>query len=252
MRAFFTQRPVIAALCVWIVNFAIQGAGAAAFQAAAPQIPELIQRLMLLIFLCVMTVALLFALSYWREAGFVGPSRWRNTGLIWLPLLLSPLPLVGGFRPLDAGTIAIFVAGYLLTGFFEESLFRGILLGFLKAKGVWAGVLISSVLFATGHLTRLFFGSAPATVGWQVLFAFCFGVAYSALRLRMGTIWPLIFLHALWDFMLNAAHLPTMLYPVAYLILLGYGIFLLRRGVTLAEKAVQPESASARAVAPQG
>ncbi len=252
MRAFFSRRPIIATLGVWVLIFAIQGVGAAVFQAVAPQIPELIQRLLLLILLCVLTVALLFGLRYWREAGFVGPSRWRDMGLIWLPLLLSLSPLIGGVRPLDSGTISIFVVGYLLTGFFEESVYRGIFLGFLKSKGVWAGVLISSILFGSEHLTRLFFGSAPATVGWQVLFAFCQGVAFCALLLRTGTIWPLIFLHALWDFMLNTAHLPMMLYPVVYLTLLGYGVFLLRRGVTLTGEAARPESGATPAAAPQG
>ena len=174
-------------------------------------------------------VVLLFALGYWRGAGFIGPSRWRQLGLIWLPL-----SLLGGLQPLDAGTIAVFVVGYLATGFFEESMFRGVILGFLRPLGVWRAVLICSALFGSLHLTRLFFGSAPATVTWQVFFAFCFGVAFCALRLRTGTIWPLILLHALWDFTLNAAHLPMVLYPLEYLALLAFGVFLLRGGVALA------------------
>ena len=252
MRDFFSRRPVVAALGVWIVNFAIQSAGALAFQAVAPQVSELIQRLILVLLLCALTVVLTSALGYWREAGYVGFSRWRQLGLIWLPLALTPLPLIGGFQSLDIGTLIIFITGYLATGFFEETIFRGVLLGFLRPLGIGKAVAISSVLFATGHLTRLLFGSAPATVGWQILFTFCFGVAYCAMRLRMGTIWPLILLHALWDLLLNTGHLPMMLYPVEHLALLGYGIFLLRRGATLADAATLPMQAASETISVQG
>lgn len=233
MKAFFIRRPVTAALLIWLVDFGVQLVGAALFKAVAPQVPELIQRLLLLFVLCAGTAALVAGLGAWGNVGYNGPSRWRNLHLLWLPLLLSFLPLIGGVQALDAATIAIFVVGYLATGFMEETLFRGVILSYLRRGGIARAVAISSVSFGLLHISRLFFGSAPMTVIWQALFAMCFGVAFCALRLRTGTIWPLILLHALWDFVLNTAHLPMMLYPVVHLALLGYGLFLLRRGVAL-------------------
>ncbi len=235
MRAFFTRRPLLGALAIWVVSFAFQASGAAIINKIAPQTPELIQRLILLLLLCVGVVALLTALRWWRGAGFVGPSHWRNLWMIAPPALLCIVPLLGGVQSLDTATLAIFVVGYLGTGFMEESLFRGVILGFLHPRGVGQAVAVSTILFATLHLTRLFFGSAPMTVAWQILFAACWGVALAGLWLRMGTIWPIIGLHALWDFTLNIGHLPTMLYPVVHLALLGYGIYLLRSGVRKGE-----------------
>lgn len=234
MKAFILRRPVTAALLIWMVDFGVQLLGAVLFKAVAPQVPDLIQRLALLLLLCAGTAALVAGLGAWGKVGYNSPSRWRNLHLLWLPLLLSFLPLIGGVQALDAGTIAIFVVGYLATGFMEETLFRGVILSYLRQGGIGRAVAISSISFGLLHISRLFFGSAPMTVAWQVLFAMCFGVAFCALWLRTGTIWPLILLHALWDFVLNTAHLPTMLYPVVYLMLLGYGLFLLRRGVALA------------------
>lgn len=234
MKAFFLRRPVTAALLIWLADFGIQLLGAALFKVVAPQVPDLIQRLALLLLLCAGTAALVAGLGAWGGVGYNSPSRWRNLHLLWLPLLLSFLPLIGGVQALDAGTIAIFVVGYLATGFMEEMLFRGVIFSYLRKRGIGRAVAISSISFGLLHISRLFIGSAPMTVAWQVRFAMCFGVALCALRLRTGTIWPLILLHALWDFVLNSAHLPPLLYPVVHLVLLGYGRFLLRRGVALA------------------
>lgn len=87
------------------------------------------------------------------------------------------------------------------------------------------------------------------TVAWQILFAACWGVALAGLWLRMGTIWPIIGLHALWDFTLNIGHLPMMLYPVVHLALLGYGIYLLRSDAHKGE-AVAPQEQPATIAAP--
>jgi membrane protease YdiL (CAAX protease family) len=241
MRAFFTRRPLLGALAIWVVSFVFQAGGAAIITNVAPQTPELIQRLILLLLLCVGVVALLTALHWWRGAGFVGPSHWRNLWMIAPPALLCIVPVVGGVQSLDAATLAIFVVGYLGTGFMEESLFRGVIFGFLRPRDLGRAVAISTILFATLHLTRLFFGSPPMTVAWQILFAACWGVALAGLWLRMGTIWPIIGLHALWDFTLNTGHLPMMLYPVVHLALLGYGIYLLRSGARKGEASAPQE-----------
>lgn len=96
MRAFFVRRPLTAALLIWLVDFGTQLGGAALLKAVAPQVSELIQRLLLVLLLCAGTAALVAGLGAWGKAGFNGPPHWRNVHLLWLPLLLSFLPLVGG------------------------------------------------------------------------------------------------------------------------------------------------------------
>jgi uncharacterized protein len=90
-------------------------------------------------------------------------------------------------------------------------------------------VLLSSALFGAAHLTNVLFRGNPALVAAQAVGAFSFGVGYAALRVRTGTIWPLMVLHMLTDLLAAVGGLPRIPILVAQdVILLGYGLFLLR------------------------
>jgi membrane protease YdiL (CAAX protease family) len=92
--------------------------------------------------------ALLAARGWWHAVGFTAPRHWHNPWVLLLPALVVAAPLVGGVRTdLDASQIAVFVVGYLFTGFAEESVFRGVLLRVLSPHGVRRAVLVSLLLF---------------------------------------------------------------------------------------------------------
>ena len=57
-----------------------------------------------------LAVALLAALGWWREAGFNRLSRWRNLHLLWFPLLVGTLSLLGGVEVTEP---ALFVPAML-------------------------------------------------------------------------------------------------------------------------------------------
>lgn len=127
------------------------------------------------------------------------------------------------------------VLGYALTGFFEEALFRGLILGVLRPAGVWPAVWISSALFGAAHLPNMLFGQAPAIAVAQAVGAFCFGVGYAAVRLHTANVLPLMVLHFLTDLFLRIDALPTWAHWTAMVggdtLLLIYGLILLRQSV---------------------
>jgi membrane protease YdiL (CAAX protease family) len=132
--------------------------------------------------------------------------------------------------------LAVLVVGYALTGYLEEALFRGVVLGVLRPAGTWPAVLLSSALFAAAHLPNVLFGQAPAVTAAQAVGTFCFGVGYAALRLRTGSVLPLMLLHFLTDLLLRVDALPAWAHWTAMVggdtVLLLFGLLLLLRRPT--------------------
>ena len=226
----FRRYPVVSALVLVAAEVALAiGVGLAATAIVPP-----IQKLPDFIALCAIAIAmvvLVTALGWWRVVGCNRPAEWRDLKLLILPALLVFLPLIGGFKAFDTGTIIFLLVGYLLTGFFEETFFRGVILRILRPKGVWTAVLLSSLLFGLAHSTNLFlrFSGQPVLVGLQIIGVFTFGMGYAALRLRTNTIWPLMILHAATDMFLAVGQLPVLLVaPLQDTILLVYAFFLIR------------------------
>ena len=182
---------------------------------------------------------LLSMLGWWRDAGFNAPRNWRNLHLMLVPvlLLLGPtLLLQPQLPPLDK--IAPLVIVVLLIGFQEEAIFRGVLLRAFAPRGVLQAVLISAFLFGIIHANSLLVGRDPAFVVAQVVASFLGAIGLAALRFRIATIWPLVLLHALNDFVQFsatggieaqqvAAYLPFLKIGIAGLMAL-YGLYLLR------------------------
>jgi membrane protease YdiL (CAAX protease family) len=204
------------------------------------------------------TLILVTFLGWWKFIGYNGPSQWRNLWLLLLPAVAICLPLLAGVKAIDAGTLAFLLVGYLLTGVYEETLFRGVILRILQPKGVWTAVLLSSLLFGLAHSTNLFirFSGNPVIVVLQIIGAFTFGIGMAALRLRTNTIWPLILLHAFGDLFLHLGNLPIPLMDAGVdTILLIYAIVLIemmrrRNPRTDADIAAEREVRSSYAMVP--
>jgi CAAX protease family protein len=188
--------------------------------------------------LALIGIALLGYLGWWEVAGYTRLIRLRELPLFLLPLVISLLSLSSGVvvtAPLQVVTFALFA---LLIGFSEETFFRGLMVTSLLPRGVSRAVIISSFLFAAPHLLNVLAGI------WDPLFAladtiaaFGIGITFAALRVRTGSIWPLIGLHALIDFCallalgsieITAQSAESLTVSVFIGILLtGYGLFLI-------------------------
>ena len=149
-------------------------------------------------------------LGWWRLAGFTPLREWRSP-LTVIPLILSlALPAAGlwahRIMPISAMVLTLQV-GFLLIGVsMEEIIYRGVILEALRRYGLLWQIALSSMLFGLSHVDNLFLpGSDPVGVWYQIFEAILIGVLFASARLRMNTIWPVLVIHAVYDFMLVLA-----------------------------------------------
>lgn len=149
-------------------------------------------------------------LGWWRLAGFTRPQEWRSP-LMAIPLVLTlSLPAVGlsghGFMPTTAMILTLQVGFMLIDVSMEEIIYRGVVLEALRRYGLLWQIALSSTLFGLSHVDNFFLpGSDPAGVWYRMFEAVLIGVVFAGARLRMNTIWPLLAVHAAYDFMLVLA-----------------------------------------------
>lgn len=188
-----------------------------------------------------------YAMPDRRQAGLLPPAPWRSVRLVWLPLLYTLLMLLvswAGEFP-DMRTTAVIACNTTLVALSEELMFRSILLqGMLSRYALLPSVLASSAIFGVVHAVNGFSTGDVHAALWQSIAAALQGVAYAAIRVRTGSVWPMVVVHGLWDFSLMtsaisaASQNETSVLPVAALAavlpLCLYGLYLLRRrAVTL-------------------
>jgi membrane protease YdiL (CAAX protease family) len=138
----------------------------------------------------------------WGDLGFGPPRPGRTVLLGWLHLLFIAgfvaVAVAGGLPP---STVVLFVlVNTLMVGFSEEVMFRGFLLSaFRGVMGVWPAVIVTSVMFGAVHVANGFITGAWGAAGMQATMAAMSGLAFAAIRVRTGSLWPGIVLHGLWD-----------------------------------------------------
>ena len=209
------------------LDFVIVLTSVAVIRVVAPGTSALTSALIVTAVLAVVVTVLVWRFSGFREAGFTGPRSWRNLHLLILPTVLTFIPLLAGFRPVDA--LATLIVGYALTGFMEEALWRGLVLRVLRPTGPLPAALFGSLLFGAAHLSNVLFRDSVTLVVAQAVGATCFGVGYAAMALRIGTIWPLMLLHTLTDLFAAVGALPKIPILVGQdIVLLVFGLWLLR------------------------
>ncbi|MEW6607135.1 MAG: CPBP family intramembrane glutamic endopeptidase [bacterium] len=102
--------------------------------------------------------------------------------------------------------VILFFIECLSVGFFEEVLFRGILLIVLVEKlehvkgGTLISILISSLIFGLLHLVNLFDGATLGSALLQVGYSFLMGILWATLYLKTGNLWLVMILHAVYNF----------------------------------------------------
>jgi len=199
---------------------------------------------------------ILTRLRWWERAGFTWPDKWRAPHLA-VPLLATlALPIVGlssrGVIPMIALVFALQIIFMLVDVFMEEATYRGLILEALAQYPAVSRVLICSLLFGLSHVDNFFLpGADELGVVYQMFEAALIGILFTAARLRMNAIWPVIAIHAAYNFILILAFghaspvaptLPGFLVDTAVnLSLAGLGLFLIRprqsRGVVPVEEA---------------
>ncbi|MDO4229993.1 MAG: CPBP family intramembrane metalloprotease [Capnocytophaga sp.] len=146
-----------------------------------------------------------------------------NHLVYFIPLLLYVIIFSGGFKSFanfnfsstPFSTIAIYTFKYFTLSFFEEFLFRGLILGlFLSAlpktkEGVFLSVLLSSLFFGVVHIVNLWSIENQTLKGVlnQIYAATCLGVMYGAIYVRTKNLILLGVFHFLTNFFASIGEL---------------------------------------------
>ena len=102
--------------------------------------------------------------------------------------------------------VSLQVGFMLIDIFMEEVTYRGVILEALAGFSDGSRVLLSAILFGLSHIDNLFLpGADELGVAYQIFEAALVGILFGAVRLRMNTIWPVMAVHATYDFMLILA-----------------------------------------------
>jgi membrane protease YdiL (CAAX protease family) len=119
--------------------------------------------------------------------------------LLFLPLLATVPFVVVGFNLSSDLVVPLIVVGTALIALNEEVFFRGVLLEMLRPLGWRRAITSTAALFGAAHALNLLSGAnVPFTI-LQVLATTAGGVTLAAIRIRTGSLWPLIVVHALLD-----------------------------------------------------
>lgn len=145
----------------------------------------------------VATLAFAAWMGWWRAAGL----DWRGPDRSWW-LCLPVVVIVASYTAQGlAGSVTVFAsttATMVAVGVAEESLSRGVNQHVLRKLGAMRAAVWIGVLFGLGHaLSALWFGRPWDDTVAQVVSTTAFGFGFAALRWHLGTIWPLVVLHAL-------------------------------------------------------
>lgn len=237
IRRFFASHPYQGAISFWLLFFILN-------------IPAGVIWLILpLPLLALITVTdamagvaglfIVLALGWWVRVGFATLGNRHDLVLYIVPAAIAISQVLGGITITKPGTIFLFAVFSLVVGLAEEVFFRGLILTALVPAGVQRAVLVSSLLFAIPHLFNAVAGIwDPVFTLADTIAAFGIGVTFAALRIRTGSLWPLIGLHAMIDFTalvaLGSLEIPVqsaiqLIITLAFgFLLILYGIFLLR------------------------
>lgn len=155
--------------------------------------------------ICIFAIAILTGLGWWKEAGFVRPAGWRflipYLPVIGLLALMKTLDILSlGINISDFKLIMLGFAVYMAGGFFEEAIFRGVVLRALIPGGLVRASLLSALIFGLVHFANLVGGANLNATLLQVAVAMLVGFCFTAPLALTRNIWPLVVLHGLNNF----------------------------------------------------
>lgn len=112
-------------------------------------------------------------------------------------------------------TLLMVIVSNMITGFYEEVILRGMLLGHMMKhwkndkKKILSSAAATSILFGVVHLGNLVYGNTAETI-FQVFYAAIMGLVFAACYLRTKNLWACILVHGIVD-------VSSALYTIHYL-----------------------------------
>jgi len=149
--------------------------------------------------LAIIAIALMTGMGWWQTVGFRRPSKVSDFWYYLPPFLPVLINFIPGVWINSTRHLIVVIGVTLLVGFVEESFFRGLMLNTLISRGAWKAVAITALLFGMTHAINGLTGKDLTATAVQIFYAIAIGLAFAALALRKGLIWPLILAHFLTD-----------------------------------------------------
>lgn len=197
--AWYRRHPAAFALGLFFafeaLHVAIAWDGARLFRAAAPWVPDAWLGPAVWGFYTVVVLALIAVLGWWRSVGLTRRGRRGAAVLLLYPLATGAVFLLLGVNIAPAEVVPIVLVGAPLIALNEEGFFRGVMLEALRPLGWRRAIIGSAALFGSAHAVNVIAGAnLPFTV-MQVAATTAGGVTLAAIRIRSGSLWPVIALH---------------------------------------------------------
>ncbi|AMR90361.1 abortive phage infection protein [Lysinibacillus fusiformis] len=159
----------------------------------------------------------------------------KNHLLMILPLLFVLGIILVSTKGLNLTSISdlifMFLMQVLIVAFIEETIFRGLMVRMLLAKGAFTAVFISSLLFGITHALQLLGGQSLEDTIIQIIYALLVGLVLSLLILDGQSIIITIIFHGFnnfFNFMGNVES-PTLSGYLIILVLFVYMLVLWKR-----------------------
>jgi membrane protease YdiL (CAAX protease family) len=162
-------------------------------------------------------------MGWWKVVGFRSPDKPSDLLYFIVPFFPIVINLIPGVEVTSLLLLTEILAITLMVGFVEETIFRGLMLNALKARGFWRAAILTSVLFGLTHAMNVVTGKSIAEDVAQVLYAVAIGFAFAALVLKKGILWPLVLAHFLINFV-NFIQTPGFAYPPSWELVIVVGL----------------------------
>lgn len=122
----------------------------------------------------------------------------KSVSLYLLFVLITLIPLMICMS-IPSYTLLL-LSYYLVNSFFEEGLFRGIMISSLRKyfEKTSPTIFIQSALFSIWHIPHIIFSLDVYALGY-LLFGFLVGIYFGYVRVYSSGLWLPIFFHTLWN-----------------------------------------------------
>lgn len=186
--------------------------------------------------LTVIVIVILTTHKLWQTIGFRASKQRKDLLFFLIPLLPMLVNFIPGVEFKDQIYVLEVLAITLMVGFVEETIFRGLMLNALKARGVWQAAITTALLFGLTHALNALTGKNLLDNALQIGYATAIGFAFAALVLKKQMLWPLVLIHTFTDFV-NFIQKPGFTLSPSWqiailagltIIFTAYGIYLLR------------------------
>ena len=202
------KRPFLTSLIIYVIWTALVLGGGILATGGSGSLDDLVRYHIMPHFLLVpiLLLVVIFLLKWVPEVGLKRVANPRDLWILWLPVLYLLVFVASaaltGFSGLGDGVIWFVLINTLLVGINEELMFRGVLFYGSGARfGLLWTVVLTAVLFVSVHILNGFITGDFSNAMIQAAGAALSGVWYAALRFRLGSVFPGMILHWLWDFL---------------------------------------------------